>query len=68
MKDKWIPMGEGLAALAGRKPNGRQNHHKCVDRQRPETPRVWVPDRNDGEPDRADDRDEQNDPDREDDE
>ena len=61
-------MGEGLAALAGRKPDDRQNHHKRVDRQRPETPRVRVHRGDDREIDRADDRDEENDPDGEDDE
>ena len=57
-----------LSSLAGRKPDDRQNHHQSVDGQRPETPRIRAGRSDDRKVDRADDRGEQDDPDREDDE
>lgn len=65
-------MRQGLMAYrkrlaAGGEPSRRQEDEGAVDRQRPQSKRVGRLDRDVGEADRAADRDEQAQPDREDD-
>lgn len=64
----WIDFKSGLASLTRRQPHQRRNHDHGVDRQGSKPPRVRGALDRDGEPDRADDRSEQDDPDGEDDE
>lgn len=65
---RWIEWNEALTALAGRQPDRWDDGHKRVNRERPETVRVRIPLGGDREPDRADDRDKEDDADREHDE
>lgn len=62
--DEWRERQRRLSSA--RQPYDRDHNSKGVYAHRPKPPRVGVADRDEGEADRADDRDEQNDPDRED--